>query len=76
MLIDNFTNFIGGNIFALPAEGIADAVNKLIVPLSKSEPNINNFHQVAGIEVGIPLSENVPYHFFRRRIFVCVAFEF
>src|SRR5690606_17469351 len=53
VLVDDLLDFGGGNVLALPAEGIAQAVDELRM----TEADVT--HHVAGVEPGITFLEHV-----------------
>src|SRR5205807_2311927 len=66
---DGFRYLGGRDILALPAEGVADAVDEI------EEAAGILAHQVAGAEPRIADGEDVAQYFFRRRVGVGIALE-
>ena len=76
--IDDLTDFVGRNVFRLPAEGIADTINKLIVRITKRKTDLflGEFSdQVAGVEPCVAFLENITKDFLFGGFFVRVAFK-
>src|SRR5256885_16350507 len=59
----------GGDVLALPAEGVAHAIDEIEKPL------IVLAHQIAGAVPGIPLGKDIAEDFLLRRLRIGVAFE-
>src|SRR3989449_8260355 len=66
---DRFCNLGGGDILALPAEGIADPIDKIEVALRVLS------HQVAGAKPGVSRLERVAQDLFFRVLLAGVAIE-
>ena len=75
MGIDDFAHLVGGHVLGLPAEGIADPVDKLVVRQSHGKSDIHNFHQVAGVKPGIAGFEGPAQDFLLCRLLAGVALE-
>ena len=66
MLVDDLAHLVGGDVFTLPAIGVAHPVNKLIVLAPEGKAHINNFHQIARVEPGVTRLQHVFQDFFVR----------
>src|ERR1700733_10927884 len=66
---DRVVDFAGRDIFALPAEGVADAVDEMEKALLVQP------HQIAGAEPGVALGEDIAQYLLFGLAFVGVALE-